>query len=65
MEQLLVLRPGCLLTPSRPGGIGGPVHLTTLPFGMEASPPLEDQNFRLAPRTTKPNDEGTTAACEG
>ena len=40
----------------------GSAHLTTLPFGMEASPPLEDQSFRLAPCTTMPDDEGTAAA---
>ena len=62
MEQFPVLRPGCLLTPSGSGGTGGPTHLTMLSFGMEASPPLEDQSFRLAPRTTTPNDEGATAA---
>ena len=33
-----------------------------LPFGMEASPPLGDQSFCLAPRTTTPDDEGTMAA---
>ena len=54
MELLPVLRPGCLPTPSGLGGTGGPAHLTSLPFGMEASPPLEDQSFRLAPRTTTP-----------
>ena len=29
---------------------------------MEASPPFEDQSFRLALRTTTPDDEGTVAA---
>ena len=62
MEQRAVLRPGCLPTPSGLGGTRGSAHLTTLPFGMESSPPLEDQSFRLAPRTTTPDDEGTAAA---
>ena len=61
MEQFLVLCPDCLPTPSGLGDTGGPSHLTMLPFGMGASPPLEDQSFRLAPRTTMPDDEGTAA----
>ena len=60
-EQLSVLHPGCLPTPSGPRGIGGPAHLTMVSFGIEASPPLEDQSFRLAPCTTTPDDEGTAA----
>ena len=62
MEQLSVLRLSCLPTPLRPGGTRGSAHLTTLPFGMEASPPLEDQSFRLAPCTMMSDDEGTAAA---
>ena len=61
VKQLPFLRPGCLPTPSGPRGTGGSGHFTTLPFGMEAWPPLEDQSFRLAPRTKTPNDEGTAA----
>ena len=61
MEQFPVLCTGCLPTPSRSGGTGGPAHLTTLLFSMEASPPLEDHSFRLAPRTTTPDNEGTVA----
>ena len=61
MEQFPVLCAGCLLIPSRSRGTEGPAHLTTLSFGMEALPPLEDQSFCLAPRTMMPDDEGTTA----
>ena len=62
MEQLPVLRPSCLPTPSGPRGTGGPAHLTALSFGMEVLPPLEDQSFRLAPRMTTPDDKGTAVA---
>ena len=62
MEQFPVLCPCCLPTPSGPGGTGGPAHLTMLPFGIEASPPLEDQNFRLVHRTTMLDDEGSAAS---
>ena len=62
MEQFSVLRTGCLPSPSGSRGTAGPAHLTTLLFGMEASHPLEDQSFRLAPRTMPPDDEGTVAA---
>ena len=62
VEQFSVLRMGCLPSPLGSRGTGGPAHLTTLLFGMEASPPLEDQSFRFAPRTTPLDDEGTAAA---
>ena len=51
-----------LPSPSGPGGTRGSAHFTILPFGMEALSPLEDQSFRLAPHTTKPDDKGTAAA---
>ena len=62
MEQLLILFAGCLPTPSGPRATGGSAHRAMLPSGMEASPPIEDQSFLLAPRTTTPDDEGTVAA---
>ena len=53
MERSPLLRPGGILTSSGPGGIGGPAHPTMVPFGAEASPPFEDQSFRLAPCTRR------------
>ena len=56
VERSLLLCLGCISTSSGPEGIKGPAHLTTVPFGVEASPPFEDQSFRLAPCMTALDD---------
>ena len=48
---------GCISTSSRPRGLRGSAPLTVVPVGMKASSPFEDQDLRLAPPMTAPDDK--------
>ena len=61
VERPSFLWPGCISTSSGLG-LAGSAPLTTVPFGMEASSPFEDQGVCLAPFTTALDDEVPTSA---
>ena len=62
MERPKLHCPGSLQNAPRSRGIRGSAHVAEMPFGVETLSPSEDQNIRLAPAMTAPDDEVTAAA---